>query len=50
MNTIINLFIGAAVGYLAGQILLVFFEKEIMGVIDRIVNKVRGWFGLRPQA
>ena len=46
----IPLFIGAGIGYLLGQLAMLFFQEEIFDWMDRAIDRVRGWFGLRPSS
>ena len=41
-----GILVGALVGYLLGQILLVFFMDEIFRFLDRLVYSVRNFFNL----
>lgn len=41
--------VGAIIGYLSGQLLLLFFSEEIFWLIDRIVARVRKFFGLESE-
>ena len=38
--------VGALIGWVIGQVLLVFFMEEIFNGIDLLREKVRGLFGL----
>lgn len=47
MDNLTWLILGAGIGYVTGQLLLVFFSEEIFNGIDAAANKVRKFFGLR---
>ena len=48
MAELTTFIISVAVGFVIGQILLIFFQPEIFKFMDWLTNKVRGWFGLKP--
>lgn len=45
-NTFFGVVVGAGIGWVIGQVLLVFFMDEIFDCIDWLRSKVRGVFGL----
>lgn len=47
-SILIGVIVGGGVGCLLGQLAVLFFGKEIFDWIDRVVDRVRGWFRLPP--
>ena len=48
IGIVIGAAIGALVGYALGHLLLRFFQDEIFNWMDRVVNRVRKFLGLKP--